>query len=77
MRSQRDWTPETAQLLDIVDEKALLQFLQNNSHIKTMPFDATQMRQALDNLRTSNPFGNVKDSVAWQREIRKDRDLSR
>jgi len=34
-------------------------------------------KEAFAKLRTLNVFGNIKDPVAWQREIRKDRPLLR
>ena len=34
-----------------------------------------RMRAALENLARSNAFAEIKDPVAWQREIRKDRTL--
>lgn len=34
-----------------------------------------EVQQAIRNLQKLNAFGDIKDPVAWQREIRKDRPL--
>ncbi len=34
-----------------------------------------ELLEAFEELRTLNPFRDIEDVVAWQREVRKDRDL--
>jgi antitoxin component of MazEF toxin-antitoxin module len=41
----------------------------------SQPHDRNAVRQAIRNLQQVNAYSDIKDPVAWQREIRKDRTL--
>jgi len=48
-------------------------------HASALPLATPEMlrkrKEAFEKLREVNPFRDIKDPVAWQREIRKDRPL--
>lgn len=71
MQVHGEFPPEVAAWLQTVDEQELL-FL---SETEIEEEDERSVAEMLQALHKTRPFKDIKDPVAWQREIRKDRDL--
>ncbi len=68
----REFPPEIATWLQVVDEQELLML--SRSAVAEEE-DKRSITEILHALHKTRPFKDIKDPVAWQREIRKDRDL--
>ncbi len=78
MQVNREFSTDVAQVLQVIDEEILKVLLQNKKVLKEQnpSISKQHLKGALESLRKSNPFQNIKDPVKWQREQRKDRELS-
>jgi hypothetical protein len=78
MQIQREFSVEVAQILQVIDEKVLKFLLPDKKVLKKQCPDISkqQLKNVLESLRRANPFQCIENPVKWQREQRKDRDLS-
>ena len=79
MQVNREFSTEVARILQVIDENILKKVLlldKKNLKAQSSGISKQQLKDALESLRKADPFQNIGDPVKWQREQRKDRDLS-
>ena len=79
MQVNREFSTDVAQVLQVIDEKILKILLQDKKVLTRQShggISKQQLKDVLESIRKANPFQNIEDPVKWQREQRKDRDLS-
>jgi len=78
MQVNREFSTDVAQVLQVIDEKILKILLQDKKVLtrQSHGISKQQLKDVLESIRKANPFQNIEDPVKWQREQRKDRDLS-
>ena len=77
MLVKREFPTTIAAWLQTVDEDLLWKYCkEQQKKVINTTFPPNSIRKALEQIRESDPFKDIDDPVAWQREIRKDRVLS-
>ncbi len=78
MQVTREFSPDVAQVLQNIDEKVLRSLLQAKKRVtaKQDRISKQQLKNAFELIRASNPFRDIENPVEWQKQQRRDRELS-